>query len=246
MGGWHSPRHHWGCSLRGVHFYWPQSKGFLKGSWRLYRNWRRIEVPQRAPPLPRLVCRALISFFLECNEPTMAFLLALGFHTYLRTGEILKLTAQDVALNSQHGVVTIRRSKTGLRFNIDEAVAINDLSLFSLWELCHLERALAPGDLIWRRSANAFRQLFYQGIHFFKLDHIDFAPYSIRRGGATHSFQTSQSLESILLRGRWRALGVARLYIEAGQAELSQLQVSPQSQRLLASFNRGLPPQMLP
>ena len=59
----------------------------------------------------------------------MAFLLALGFHTYLRTGEILKLTAQDVALNSQHGVVTIRRSKTGLRFNIDEAVAINDLSL---------------------------------------------------------------------------------------------------------------------
>ena len=53
----------------GVHFYWPQSKGFLN------------------PPVPRLVCRALISYFLELDEPCMAFLLALGFHTYLPTGE---------------------------------------------------------------------------------------------------------------------------------------------------------------
>lgn len=235
-----------GDALCGVHFYWPQVKGYLKGSWRLFRNWRRIEVPQRAPPMPRLVCRALISYFLDSDEPAMAFLLALGFHTYLRTGEILKLCTKDVVLSQRHGVVTIRRSKTGLRFNIDESVAITDLSLFSLWELCHLERALQPNDLIWNRSAAAFRSLFYKGIQFFRIDNLGLAPYSIRRGGATHSFQVSQSLESILLRGRWRALAVARLYIEAGQAELSQLHLRSPSLRLLTSFSKGLPPNMLP
>lgn len=81
---------------------------------------------------PRFIARALVSYFLDRSEPAMAFLIALGFHTYLRTGEILKLQVQDVALTARHGVVTIKRSKTGLRFNIDEAVAINDRTLFSL------------------------------------------------------------------------------------------------------------------
>ena len=188
----------------------------------------------------------MISFFVEHDEPQMAFLLGLGFHTYLRTGEILKLQARDILLDQHHGVVTIRSSKTGLRFNIDESVAIKDHTLLPLWECCLLSQALAPGDFIWGRSANAFRKLFYQAIAFFQLEPQGFAPYSIRRGGATHSFQVSQSLESILLRGRWRALNVARLYIEAGQAELAQLQLSEASKRLLHTFNRGLPEAMLP
>ena len=149
---------------------------------------------------------------------------------------------KDVALSRHHGVVTIRRSKTGLRFNIDEAVAINDMTPFSLWELCHLERLLSRTTLIWPRSASAFRNLFSQGLHFFKIGDLNFAPYSIRRGGATHSCQVSQSIESILLRGRWRALRVARLYIEAGQAELAQLYLSKQSQRLLNSYKKDCHP----
>eukprot|EP00435_Cladocopium_sp_Y103_P016708 s1499_g4.t1 len=208
-----------GDALCAVHFYWPQVQGYLRGAWKLYRNWRRIEVPQRAPPLPRWICRALVGFFLDREQPEMAFLLALGFHTYLRTGEILKLQVRDVHLSDRHGVVTIRRSKTGLRFNIDESVAIYDFTLLRLWELCHLAHALAPSDFVWRRSASAFRKLFYEGLDFFHLGSLGFAPYSIRRGGATHSFQVSQTIESILLRGRWRALNVARLYIEAGKVE---------------------------
>ena len=116
--------------------------------------------------MPRIVCRALISYFLDCDDPCMAFLLGLGFHTYLRTGEILKLAVKDVQLTPQHGVVTIRSTKTGIRFNIDESVAINDLSLYSLWELCHLERALAPNDLVWDRSAATFRSQFYKATSF--------------------------------------------------------------------------------
>ena len=64
----------------------------LRGSWKLCKNWRKIEIPQRAPPLPRYVCLGIIGHFLMKEQVTMAFLIALGFHAYLRTGEILKLT----------------------------------------------------------------------------------------------------------------------------------------------------------
>ena len=235
-----------GDALCGIHFFWPQVKGHLRGAWRLYKNWRKIEVPQRAPPLPRVVCRALVGVFLEWEEPALAFLVALGFHTYLRTGEILKLQVRDVMLTPEHGVVSIKGSKTGLRFNVDEAVAINDKALHQLWELCHLERCLNPEAFIWPYSAARFRSLYYQGLDRLHLSPLGFQPYSIRRGGATHSYQVQQSLESILLRGRWRALSVARLYIEAGLAEMSQVRFTAKSKALLTTYSCGLPPHLLP
>ena len=113
------------------------------------------------------------------------------------------------------------------------------------WELCHLAKALAPGDHIWDRCAASFPKLFYDAIEFFGISSLGLAPYSLRRGGATHSFQTAQSLESILLRGRRRALAVARLYIEAGQAELAQMQIPKSSLQILHRFNKGIPSEML-
>ena len=228
-----------GDCLCGLHFFWPQAKGWLRGAWKLFRNWRRLEIPQRDPPLPRFVVLGLLGYFLDINEPEMAFLLALGFHTFLRTGEILKLQVRDVSLTPQRGAVAIRRSKTGIRFNIDESVAILDCNLYRFWELCFLARALTPSDPIWPHSAAAFRKLFYQGLDLFHLQGLQFQCYSIRRGGATASFATSQDLNQILLRGRWRALAVARLYLEDGQSQPTQIQMSRSSKTLLATLSVG-------
>ena len=234
-----------GDALCGLHYFWPQVKGCLRGSWKLYKNWRRLEVPQRAPPLPQFVALAFISLFLEWQEPVMAFLIALGFHCRLRTGEILNLLVKDISLDPERGVVTIRRSKTGLRFNIDQAISITDRALFQLWELIHLPRPCQPGSFLWSRSAQAFRDLFHGACRFFGLQALAFQPYSLRRGDATHDFQTSQHLDRILLRGRWRALAVARLYLEDGMAQMAQLRMSHKSKTLLATFNRGSSPLLL-
>ena len=230
-----------GDALCGLHYFWPQVKGLLRGSWKLYKNWRRLEIPQRAPPMPRSVALAMISLFLEWNEPTMAFLIALGFHAYLRTGEILRLKCQDILLSPETGVVTIKASKTGLRFNIDESVALTDSALWRLWELCHLPRALRPDQYIWPRCAQTFRKLFHEALSFLQLTPLKLQPYSIRRGGATYDFQCQKQLNAILLRGRWRALGVARLYLEDGQAQLTQLCMSSKGKRLVAHYSNGLP-----
>ena len=235
-----------GDALCGLQHYWPQVKGELRGAWRLYKHWRRIEVPQRAPPLPRSVALALIGLFLDWECTEMAFLIALGFHTFLRTGEILALRHQDILLHPlKPGAVTIRKSKTGLRFNIDEAVAIYDVELYRLWELCQLPWPKPRQQLIWNRSASNFRTWFYKGLEALKLQGHKYQPYSIRRGGATHAFVTTQSLDTILLRGRWRSLAVARLYLEDGQSQLAQLQTSKQSQSLLNRYIAGVPTRLL-
>lgn len=235
-----------GDALCALHYYWPQVKGHLRGSWKLYKNWRRIELPQRAPPLPLPVVRAMVGYLLDRSEPHMAFLTALGYHAYLRTGEILRLRVKDVLLTPTKGVISLEPSKSGLRFNSREAVAIYDKGLHSLWELCHLPRPMAPEDLVWPRSPQAFRSLFYNALSALKADGEKFQPYSLRRGGATYDYMTQGTMEAIILRGRWRSLAVARLYLEDGLAHHSQVRLSKEAWKLINNYSRGLPSALLP
>ena len=233
-----------GDALCGLHFMLPQAKGWFKGSWRLYRTWRKVEVPHRAPPMPENVCKALVGLFMELNEVSLAFLIALGYHAYLRTGELLKLRNQDVQCRKHDGVVTIRASKTGLRFNIDEAVSIYDATVIQLWEI-HSSLHRSADALVWPRGAHQFRRLFQDGLHCLHLDKAGFQPYSLRRGGATAHYAARRSLDGILLRGRWRSLGVARLYLQDGLANLRQLQMSQVSQAAVFHFASGFPKSFL-
>ena len=233
-----------GDALSGLHFFMPQAKGWLKGAWRMYRTWRRVEVPQRAPPLPREICAALVGLFMELNQVTFAFLLSLGFHAYLRTGELLKLQNKDFQASHGQGVVTIRASKTGLRFNIDEAVSIYDQTVLALWEM-HQRFNREPLALVWQQGAKSFRELFQDGLRCLFFDCCGFQPYSLRRGGATCHFGAKRSLDGILLRGRWRSLGVARLYLQDGLANLHQVQLSAQARKQIQQYSSGFPSDFL-
>ena len=232
-----------GDALSGLHFFWPKVKGLLRGSWRLYRNWRKIEAPQRAPPLPWRTCRALVAILLDAESLSLAFLVALGFHAFLRTGELLRLKISDISASMQTGVVAIRASKSGLRFNIDEAVSLTDLGLLRMWHL--LRQRARPDQFIWQGSAHQFRAGFHSALQALSLSHQGFQPYSLRRGGATHYFMRRRTIDEILIRGRWRSLNVGRLYLEDGLANLQQLTFEADAQKLINHFDRSLPPNFL-
>ncbi len=127
-----------GDALCGLQFYCPEFKGSLRGSWRLYKNWRRLEVPCRAPPISAEIVRAFVSLLIQREEICGAFLIALAFHAYLRTGEALSLLFSDLQVNDSTGVVTIRGGKSGLRNNMDEAIAIYDTGVLKLARLAKL------------------------------------------------------------------------------------------------------------
>lgn len=216
-----------GDCLCALQYYWPDSKSHLKPAWRLYKIWRKLEVPCRAPPLSAVIVRAFVNYLVDHEQVSAAFLIALGFHAYLRTGELLQLQFRDLQLGSKSGVVTIRGGKSGLRHNIDEAVALYDGLVIELGQITRLLPHHHSGSaLVWPYSAKKFRDTFAMCVKAFALEALEYKPYSLRRGGATHDYVQRGLLEPILLRGRWRSLAVARLYIEDGLAQLPQLCLS--------------------
>ena len=217
-----------GDALCGLQFYWPGVKASLLPAWRLFKNWRRLEVPMRAPPIPAEIVRAFVAYLLDKNEVAAAFLVALGFHAYLRTGELLALQFRDLQVSPGAGVVATRGGKTGRRLNAKEAVAIYDPLVRELGDLCFLLSRNHHGLCrIWPGSAQSFRSLFNRCSHHFQIAYLRLKPYSLRRGGAAHDFMKRGVIEPILVRGRWRSLAVARLYIEDGLAQVPALALPP-------------------
>lgn len=105
----------------------------------------------------------------------------------------------------------------------------------------HLEY-FSNGQKLWPHSAQAFRDKFESYMRFFNIEHLKMKPYSLRRGGATFLLQEGLPLDCILLRGRWKSLGVARLYLEDGLAQIPQLRVPINDQiKLIISMQNNVP-----
>lgn len=214
-------------ALSGLHFYWPKLRGQLRTAWRLFKQWRRVEAPSRAPPITVVLVRAIVCRAVEREELDFAVLIALGFHALLRTGELLALRFCDLDIDLRCGVVSLQASKGGLRTGSKEAFAVRDACTLNLLDTLWICRRHFPGQKLWSHSAQAFRQQLQSYLHYFRLCHMGFKPYSLRRGGATLLLQQGVPLEAILLRGRWKSVDVARLYLEDGLAQLPCLRIPP-------------------
>ena len=220
-------------ALSGLHHFWPSIRGKLKESWRLFKSWRRVESPERAAPITADLVRAFIAKSIEADHLAFATLLALGFHCLLRTGELLAIRFGDLEWNRTCGIITLMASKSGLRTGVCEAVAIRDALTLQLVDTLWSVRKPFAGDLLWPHSSQHFRDEFHRCCEFFQVSHLKFKPYSLRRGGATMLLQFNVPLELILVKGRWRSVGVARLYLEDGLAQIPLLRLlGPVKQRV--------------
>jgi hypothetical protein len=93
---------------------------------------------------------------------------------------------------------------------------------------------ILPGDKLFSMSMSYFRVQLLRVKSFFSLDYLHIQAYSLRRGGATHYFRSSGSLDRTILRGRWLSAKSARIYIEDDFAQLSAIALSD-DQLLLVS-----------
>ena len=78
-------------TLAGVQDLQPNLRTRLPGAWRLLKTWHINEIPNRAPPLPEHVLRAMAGWAFFKGHFTFGVSLLLGFYTMLRTGELLGL-----------------------------------------------------------------------------------------------------------------------------------------------------------
>lgn len=228
-------------SLSGLHHYWPQLKGNLRECWRLFKSWRRIEAPCRAPPLTGVLARAFIARAVEQGQLALGTLLALGFHGLLRTGELLGLRCQDLEVNERCAIVSLALSKSGLRTGAQEAIALRDPATLDLLNTLLTVGDYARGARLWPWSGQYFRKEFAKLCQYFRVSHLKFKPYSLRRGGATFLLQEGMALESILIRGRWKSVSVARLYLEDGLSLIPSLRLPRVDQLRVQQYAKHTP-----
>ena len=169
----------------------------------------------------------------------MSVLLLLGFDCLLRTGELLSLTADDFQLGRTAGVISLRNTKSGIRFNANEAISItNPLVLETLRLFISVRRQLGTTLLpLWSSSPALFRSRFKELCNIMDLSHHAFRPYSLRRGGATAFFQQTKSMEASLLRGRWESSRVAKLYISDALSYLPSIKLSPKTVQFMQQYS---------
>ena len=198
--------------------------------------------------MPALVCLGLIAFFVELGDWEGAFLLAAGFDSFLRTGEMLSLTVEDVLFHpgSELGVIKLAHTKTGQRHAAFEATTVLDPLVSQLWSivLARLEPNAAPNNFVYFRPKSVFHKRFVEGCAHLRVAHFGLRVYSLRRGGATSFFRRTGSMSLTVERGRWGSIRPARIYINDGLAKAIDLQVTEETaawiKAIIALFLRSL------
>ena len=171
-----------GDGLSALHFYQPWTRRKLPHAWKLFRTWRRIEVPARAPPLTLKLVRSMAAFELQNCNLEMAAMLLTSFHCLLRTGEALKMTCADFILGTSTGVLQLRATKTSQRFSANDAIVLTDAVVIDvLRTLIQIRKDLNCMDSpVWQASPQVFRNRFKELMKACDLEKHQFRPYSLR------------------------------------------------------------------
>ena len=226
-------------ALCGLHHYEPWTRKQLPESWKVFAVWRKLESPNRAPPLTATVINAWLMYCIQHCDLEFGALIALGFYALLRTGEMLQVRPCDLLLGPDNGVVSLSDTKTGLRNAAKETVSFDHpLALEILRVACEVKTKQGFRNVpIWTRSAQSFRNVFAHHIKRFDLVQHGFRPYSLRRGGATRLFQISGSMETALLKGRWASAKVAKIYLADGLSFLPGLKYTRKARDMLFQWS---------
>lgn len=222
-------------ALCGIHHFEPWTRKGLPQAWKVFSVWRKLESPNRAPPLTAQIIDAWIMYAISHCDLEFAAMLCLGFYGLLRTGELLQSRPCDLLLGPDTGVISLTDTKTGLLNAAKETVSITS---FLAIETLHAAVAMKNQQglhkvPIWSKSASSFRKVFAHHIKRFDLQSHEFRPYSLRRGGATALFQQTGSMEQALLKGRWNSSKVAKIYLADGLSFLPGLRFSQKSKEML-------------
>ena len=217
----------------------PKLRGCLPGSWRLLKTWSVNEIPNRAPPLPLKVLRALVGWAIFKDDLAFAVSLVVGFFCMLRTGEVLELCSHHIEMTgpSRVAILSLGFTKGGKRQGAAESATLTVVDALKL--LWKWKRQASPRKTLCP-SAYQWRSKFAQGLKALKLEEYNFRPYSLRRGGATHWFSHHGSFDKLLVQGRWAAPKTAKLYINEGLALLAELRIPDKHlNRFLTIYNNS-------
>ena len=214
---------------------------FIRGAWKFYGLWVKLEQKQRCLPLSPKLCRMIAGQCLRHGWYDMSFIVLLAFHCLLRTQEFCECKCGDLQVSrlGRRGILNLPDTKSGKRSHKTESVTVCDSRLLAFAQ--SLQAGKLPGDPFLSIKAPTFRKRFQAILAELDLDNLYILPYSLRRRGATAHFRAGNSLHRTCLRGRWTSTATARIYInealqDAGELELEMTKARSKAAQALEDF----------
>lgn len=176
-----------------------------------------LEAADQFPVLPQLpasweLVEALTGVAFRNHEANFALLVAFGFNCLLRTSEMLAITHRHVVFHQGNAVLSLVLLGSKTSQGNPQVLLVTDPSWFVWLDV-----------FFGQTNAHVFRRLFTSYMGELGFQPQDYAPYCLRRGGATWHFQTTLSYDSTIARGRWSSVRAARQYIDEGTMQLAHV-----------------------
>ena len=173
---------------------------------------------------------ALSGLALHWHWVDMSVGILIRFDCLLRTGELLQLRVADIMMNDQLTFATINLpdTKGEKRTGITDSVSVTDAALIRL--IARFIQTKQPGDSIIERVPQAFRRCFRQLVDGLSLNNLLLKPYSMRRGGATSLFRGTNSLDVVVLKGRWATQRTARIYVNTSLQDIAAHSITSEAE----------------
>jgi len=199
---------------------------------RCVTGWGKLVPPSPAAPMPRDLVHACAAAACLAGDVGAGLAMLVSFDCWLRISEVAGLTPDDVVDTRGHvdpvgrGIsVYLNETKTGRRQAVqieDPAVARLVLAWATVVRRTEGARArLFPAPAALRAALARALAVLDDGM--WETRGLHFVWHSLRHGGASRAHLAGRSLPAILLRGRWKAEGSGRHYIQAGRQMLLAL-----------------------
>ena len=127
-------------------------------------------------------------------SPVAALGVHLGFRALLRTGELLSLESKDIVIGPKalNAVLHLGLTKTGVQNPSAGSITLTDMELIQRLALWKASLKHSTPLIPW--SPAKFRSIFHHCCADCQLSSYQYKPYSLRRGGATDLWISSQNL----------------------------------------------------
>ena len=91
-----------------------------------------------------------------------------------------------------------------------------------------------PGDSIIERVPQAFRRYFRQLVGGLSRNNLLLGPCSMRRGGVTSLLRGTNSLDVVVLKGRWANQRTARIYVNTSLQDIAAHSITSEAKNELS------------
>ena len=229
-----------GHLLSAIKRFMPEYRLHLPISSQFHRNWQRQHKPVRAIPLPLNLVEALGAVCFTVQEPELGLLVTLSFHCFLRTAEMLSLQWNHLLVQSDQRTINVVLPFSKTSEGNPQVLRLEDSCLWKV--LQKLRPVHRPQRLLWPHSVQAFHRVWKRLLPCLGFDAASYAPYGLRRGGATHHFLTLGQMDLTVARGRWAHAKTAKLYIDDGALALAETLWTSKQKRLVRKMARKFVP----